>query len=247
MLKLQSFLNVFEGEHVLLNGTFDQLTFDAVSRFQNKYFNDILAPWGHTAPTGFVYILTKKKINEIYCNTTLALTDAQKLEISTFRTFLESIKNNPNYNGGVDIGGLVGQNDKGQDKGQTGTSVASTVADVVNDTLGGDALRNLAVSLFGTPKGLNHVSSTYLLILIAILLLAIFWPGAKTPRSSIIVLEKRGETIKNSEPIEMPGASIGKDIPVEDMPENNEAPKTDEKPEDKNDNNTPKGFKGIIG
>ena len=52
-----------------IRGVFNQSTFEAVQRFQIKYKGDILEPWGDKVTTGFVYILTKKKVNEIYCNT----------------------------------------------------------------------------------------------------------------------------------------------------------------------------------
>jgi len=64
--KLERFLNEFEGENLAVNGIYEQVDFEAVERFQNKYFSDILEPWNHTAPTGYVYITTKKKINEVF-------------------------------------------------------------------------------------------------------------------------------------------------------------------------------------
>src|SRR3989344_1446199 len=93
VLKLQAFLINFEGhQNVSLTGVFDQATFEAVSAFQMKYFNDILEPWGHTGPTGYVYILTLKKINEIYCQRIYPLNQAQINEIVTFRALLESLR-----------------------------------------------------------------------------------------------------------------------------------------------------------
>lgn len=93
VLKLQSFLISFEGHNNLsLTGVFDQATYDAVSAFQIKYFNDILEPWGHTTSTGYVYILTKKKINEIYCQTIYPLNQVQINEIDAFRQLLEGLR-----------------------------------------------------------------------------------------------------------------------------------------------------------
>jgi len=89
VLKLQAFLINFEGHSNLsLTGVFDQTTFDAVSAFQTKYFKDILEPWGHTGPTGYVYILTLKKINEIYCQKIFPLNQAQINEIAAFKASL---------------------------------------------------------------------------------------------------------------------------------------------------------------
>lgn len=90
VLKLQAFLINFERHHdVSLTGVFDQTTLEAVSAFQMKYFKDILEPWGRIGGTGYVYITTQKKINEIYCQHPLPLSDAQKQEIDARKTFRE--------------------------------------------------------------------------------------------------------------------------------------------------------------
>jgi hypothetical protein len=68
VMRLQAFLKSFEGyDYVTINGIFDQATHQAVSAFQLKYSADILAPWGISHSTGFVYLTTLKKINEIIC------------------------------------------------------------------------------------------------------------------------------------------------------------------------------------
>jgi hypothetical protein len=88
--KLQYFLKTFEGfNNLAITGVFDQSTFDAVSAFQQKYKTDVLDPWGYNEPTGYVYITTKKKVNEIYCKTAFPLTLQQLSEIDAFRTLLE--------------------------------------------------------------------------------------------------------------------------------------------------------------
>ncbi|OGZ50403.1 MAG: hypothetical protein A3C84_00230 [Candidatus Ryanbacteria bacterium RIFCSPHIGHO2_02_FULL_48_12] len=90
--KLQVFLRNFEGfTNLEITGFFDLTTFNAVSQFQQKYFDLVLAPWGHDKPTGYVYITTKKRVNEIYCAREFALTDAQKQEIQTFKAYLASL------------------------------------------------------------------------------------------------------------------------------------------------------------
>ena len=88
--KLERFLNDFEGENLEVNGIYEQADFDAVLRFQTKYFGDILGPWGHDAPTGYVYITTKKKINELYCEREFPLTLFQETEIAAFSAFLSA-------------------------------------------------------------------------------------------------------------------------------------------------------------
>ncbi|MCK5059854.1 MAG: DUF5011 domain-containing protein [Candidatus Pacebacteria bacterium] len=89
--KLQVFLNEFEGENLEVNGVFDDATFNAVSRFQEKYQGDILTPWGHSASTGYVYILTKKQVNEIYCQNAFPVTVLEQDEINSFHSFILSL------------------------------------------------------------------------------------------------------------------------------------------------------------
>ena len=67
VLRLQKFLNDFEGMKVPTNGLFGLATYKAVQVFQVKYAVDILNPWGITDPTGFTYLTTRKKVNELYC------------------------------------------------------------------------------------------------------------------------------------------------------------------------------------
>lgn len=88
VLKLQSFLKTFEGyDYVSLSGTFDESTLRAVESFQSRYAEDVLEPWGYQAdePTGYVYITTKKKINEIYCDEQFLLSQNQQAEIRNYR------------------------------------------------------------------------------------------------------------------------------------------------------------------
>lgn len=68
VIRLQAFLKAFEGyDYVNINGTFDEATRQAVNAFQLKYSSEVLAPWGISQPTGYVYLLTLRKINEIVC------------------------------------------------------------------------------------------------------------------------------------------------------------------------------------
>jgi hypothetical protein len=64
---VQLFLNTFEGFDVPLTGAYDAPTIDAVKKFQLRYSSEILAPWGIQEPTGYVYLTTRKKINERFC------------------------------------------------------------------------------------------------------------------------------------------------------------------------------------
>jgi len=59
-----------EGFAVTVNGEYDDATLEAVKAFQLKYTDEILKPWGLTQPTGFVFLTTRKKLNELYCQAT---------------------------------------------------------------------------------------------------------------------------------------------------------------------------------
>jgi hypothetical protein len=89
--KLERFLNTYEGESLAVNGVYEAVDFAAVERFQEKYRNDILGPWGHEAPTGYVYLTTKKKVNEIYCERPFPLSLAEESEIDAFRAILQAL------------------------------------------------------------------------------------------------------------------------------------------------------------
>ena len=88
--KLQNFLRTYENMNIPVTGIFDTATFNAVSAFQEKYTQDILAPWGGRLSTGYVYITTTKKINEIYCKQNFTLTPAQVAIIEAYRTSQQS-------------------------------------------------------------------------------------------------------------------------------------------------------------
>lgn len=65
--KLQVFLKDTEKMDVSLTNVFDKQTEDAVKAFQVRYSKDVLEPWATTTPTGYVFITTLKKINDIKC------------------------------------------------------------------------------------------------------------------------------------------------------------------------------------
>jgi|GEM_PF-4509800 len=119
VLKLQTFLKDYEGfSNLKVTGVFDQETFDAVSSFQKKYSADVLSPWGLDGPTGYVYITTKKKINEIYCKTPLPLTTEQLEEINAFKN---------SYGGNKKALGEIGMKSTGPQKSSSfGKATTST-------------------------------------------------------------------------------------------------------------------------
>ena len=81
-----------KGFNLSVDGSYDQQDFEAVRVFQDRYFDDILAPWGHTKTTGYVFYTTRKKINEIYCKSVFPLTSEQQNEVDEFRAFLEQFQ-----------------------------------------------------------------------------------------------------------------------------------------------------------
>ncbi|MCI0566355.1 DUF5011 domain-containing protein [bacterium] len=95
VLLLQKFLKAYEGFNTVPeSGIYDTVTYEAVRVFQDRYFDDILKPWGHDAPTGYVYYTTQKKINEIVCNRPFPLNADQLVEVAEFRTLIESLRAN---------------------------------------------------------------------------------------------------------------------------------------------------------
>jgi hypothetical protein len=86
VIKLQGFLRNYEGfSNLQITGNFDEATLNAVNIFQERYSQDVLVPWGLESYTGYVYITTKKKINEIYCQRPFPLTLDQGREIAAYR------------------------------------------------------------------------------------------------------------------------------------------------------------------
>ncbi len=69
VIKLQKFLNEFQGETLVLTGQYDRYTQEAVNRFQLIFEAQILTPWGLKQPTGNVGVLTRAKINNIVYGT----------------------------------------------------------------------------------------------------------------------------------------------------------------------------------
>lgn len=85
-VKRLQYVLTLDGETVVQTGVFDQATLAAVKAFQTKYASRILAPWGLTKPTGFVYLTTRRVINEIYCNgKAFPLSAAEQAQIDAYR------------------------------------------------------------------------------------------------------------------------------------------------------------------
>ncbi|TSD02569.1 MAG: hypothetical protein Athens071416_626 [Parcubacteria group bacterium Athens0714_16] len=137
--KLQIFLRNYEGfKNLNVTGVFDQETYSAVIEFQNKYKTDILLPWNHNEPTGFVYITTKKKINEIYCQKELPLSVAEKTEIERFKIQTGTVIEEADKER-IEVGDIIGKANEStsttialiETEGST-TTIPSTIASTAN-------------------------------------------------------------------------------------------------------------------
>lgn len=86
--RLQRVLRDFEGATTLaVNGIYDAKTLTALITFQSKYASEVLTPWGIDKPTGYVFLTTRKKLNEVYCKGTkqFPLTAAEEQYVQNLR------------------------------------------------------------------------------------------------------------------------------------------------------------------
>jgi LPXTG-site transpeptidase (sortase) family protein len=63
---LEQFLNTYEGEKLTINGIYEQTDFEAVVRWQEKYTDAVLKPWGAVKGTGYVYKTSLAQIARQY-------------------------------------------------------------------------------------------------------------------------------------------------------------------------------------
>lgn len=86
VLKLQAFLFFKEGNrNVKATGVYDDATEKAVRNFQDKYYKEVLMPWGTEDNTGEVRMTTLKKINDLYNGVSTKLTSEQEKTIQNVR------------------------------------------------------------------------------------------------------------------------------------------------------------------
>lgn len=186
--KLQIFLRTFESESsVAVNGVYDQATVDAADRFQEKYFNDVLAPWGLTSHTHFVYITTRQEINNIYCNVHYPFTQAQLDEIAKYREYLKNLP------AGIPASDGIGAGEVGTAAGTSvsrssvaarasGAETGNSEGDTTSTTSVGNGFAKRSASLASgianvfssLPSHLSTLSWLPILILILIAVLAIY-------------------------------------------------------------------------
>ena len=111
--KLQSFLSNYEKMNVSVTGIFDKQTENAVTAFQTKYSADIMGPWNKTYGTGYVYITTLKKINNIACSLPLTLSTTEQAiinEVINKSTVAKTVIVTPNTSNQIEIKGNVDDN-----------------------------------------------------------------------------------------------------------------------------------------
>ncbi len=126
--KLQEFLNSFEGYNLAVTGFYGDATQNAVGEFQEKYFDEVLAPWGLTARTLNVYYTTRRTINRIYCEWTLEfpLTESEQSEVDWFRNLGQSYQNSQTV--GFSSASVGSDSDGGDDNNDPLTQVMETLS-----------------------------------------------------------------------------------------------------------------------
>lgn len=190
--KLQIFLRDLMGySNVPVTGVYDQVTYNAVKEFQTGFRNDILTPWGYdgNTGTGYVYILTKKKVNEIYCEKAFPLNTQQESEIAAYKTFLESLKTQ-----GITVpstAGSQGQNNVPQGQNATSTTPVPSEEqqniDINNGEIGvlptssttatsspsffTQNFRNVAAALFALPTSPSAGARSLAILLIILIII----------------------------------------------------------------------------
>jgi hypothetical protein len=191
--RLQAFLRGVErDETVSVNGTFDDATYNAVVKFQEKYKEDVLAPWGVDAPTGYVYITTKRKINEIFCSTKIALTAEEEAIIAAGRSGATPPSQvGMNETGGGSPPALSSNNkDNNTDEAVSGdtSGTTTTSGSVIGGT--GDIGRKLSALSGGVQGFLSH---NQLLVLIVFVLIFAAIYVARNKKDSPLKFLKGGK------------------------------------------------------
>ena len=80
---LQEFLNTYEEFNLKVDGFYSLETRDAVIKWQEKYTDEVLKPWGISKGTGYVYTTTLKKIKDIHEAKCQKETTVPKVKIPT--------------------------------------------------------------------------------------------------------------------------------------------------------------------
>jgi hypothetical protein len=152
--RLQAFLNTSEGAALAVTGIYNAATQDAVAIFQLKHSADILAPWNQTEASKNVYFTTKKKINELVCGGSFALTPAELAEIAQTRDAV--VSGAPVGTGTTGATGVIGSVNSTSTTLTAATSTGSTTnSNVAAAFVGGNFLSKFFSFVKGIFTGSN--------------------------------------------------------------------------------------------
>ncbi|PIR90609.1 hypothetical protein COU05_01135, partial [bacterium (Candidatus Gribaldobacteria) CG10_big_fil_rev_8_21_14_0_10_37_21] len=176
--KLQLFLKDFEGfNEVEISGIFDETTLNAVLQFQEKYGDDVLGEWGLNNPTGYVYITTKNKVNEIYCQLEIPLTEEEEEVILGFKQTLGNLVAKDQESQGAFSGGRSSQEEDGAGNDQTtflGPLALGENQEGGNENQAQDGGDNLFFGLIGFFGQTLSQNMPYLIVGLVLLLILAF-------------------------------------------------------------------------
>ena len=82
VMMLERYLNTYEKANLPVDGIYGAADVVAVKQWQEKYASEILAPWGLTQGTGYVYITSLRKIKQVHelnCGKLVIDTDIQPI------------------------------------------------------------------------------------------------------------------------------------------------------------------------
>jgi hypothetical protein len=162
VLRLQAFLHAYGYTNVSLTGVFDSATDQGVRAFQQQYASEILSPWGISQPTGYVYITTLGKINQILCNTSIPAVHPTYTPVHHATVSKEGA---PVSKEGCSCGSSTSA------VPTVGYNASSSIDATVSGSVKG---QSLATTLLSTPKGtvdvMQHIYE-FLLILIVLYIL----------------------------------------------------------------------------
>ncbi len=93
VMLLQKFLNAYEKNNFIVDGFYSKDNFSAVVRWQEKYADEILKPWGAKQGTGYVYITSLKKIKQLQAAVCTSTTNKNSNNSIVFNRLLKKDSN----------------------------------------------------------------------------------------------------------------------------------------------------------
>jgi hypothetical protein len=148
--KLQSFLRASQGSNIAVTGIYNQVTQNAVSAFQSKYMSEVMGPWGATQSSGYVYITTLKKINQLACKSPFILSAGDLAIINAYKARIAAGINGVSPNGST-TGPVLNtgtSTNSGSTSDQIGTNADGSQTAAVGNTSIFARIWNFIVSLF---------------------------------------------------------------------------------------------------